>query len=141
MLENRGAIEDAATQVTRGLNGLIEYFGRHRRYVPENYPVKFIPAIFTTARVWSSDVDLTRTDAALGQVDLGDAQVKQVPWLWLQYHVSPGLQHSVDRNFSDDDRAGRPDLGRLLELEFARTIAVVGSGGIDAFLASQLWTF
>ena len=33
----RGAIEGAATQVTRGVNGPIECFSRNRRYVSENF--------------------------------------------------------------------------------------------------------
>lgn len=114
----RGAIEEAATQVIRGTNGLINCLSRNQRYVAENCPVSFIPAIFTTAGIWATDIK---------------------PWLWFQYHVSPGLQHGVERQAPKEEDFSRPTLGDLIELEYARTIAIVGSGGIDAFLASQHW--
>jgi hypothetical protein len=46
----RRTIEDAATQVMRGLNGLIECFSKNPRYLANDVPVEFIPAIFTTAK-------------------------------------------------------------------------------------------
>jgi hypothetical protein len=132
----RGAIEEAATQVIRGENGLIECFSKHRRFLSEDYPVRFIPVIFTTARLWATDVDIS-TDIVKGRVALNSADVTPKPWLWLQYNVSPGLKHSVDRGVSNDDSLFKTDLGHLLETEFARAIAVVGSDGINSFLASQ----
>jgi hypothetical protein len=84
---------------------------------------------------------LATTDVEKGRVDLDAAHVAEKPWLWLQYHVSPGLTHRVDRQVSEDDPMARTDLGHLLELEYARTISIVGAGGIDAFLTSQRWMF
>jgi len=136
----RGAIEEAATQVIRGVNGLIECFSKNQRYLPENCPINFIPVIFTTAKIWATDIDIA-SDVTTGQVALGSNDVVEKQWLWLQYHVSPGLQHRVDRQVPKDEPYTRATLGDLLELEYARTIAVVGSGGIDAFLASQRWTW
>lgn len=136
----RGGIEEAATQVTRGLNGLIECFSRNRRYVPENFPVIFIPVIFTTAKIWATEVDIA-ADVSTGEVRLDSSNVTAKPWLWLQYHVSPGLRHGVDRQVPNDGPFAWAGLGDLLELEYARTIAIVGSDGIDAFLASQRWSF
>jgi hypothetical protein len=135
----RGAIEGAATQVLRGLNGLIEFFSRKPRYAPDNSTVIFIPVIFTAAKIWATDVDISAADVAKGQVALDSADVSEKPWLWLQYHVSPGLKHTVDLQLPTDERV-KTDLGHLLEIEYARAIAVVGPNGIDGFLASQLWT-
>jgi hypothetical protein len=134
----RGAIEEAATQVIRDVHGLIECFSKNQRYVAENYPISFIPVIFTTAKIWATDIDIA-SDVITGHVALGSDDVVEKPWLWLQYHVSPGLQHTIDRQVPKDEPFSRATLGDLLELEYARTIAVVGSGGIDAFLASQRW--
>lgn len=138
----RGAIEEAATQVIRGVNGLIECFSKNRRYLPMDSPVTFIPVIFTTAKVWATDVDISAADVAKGELALGSADVSEKPWLWLQYHVSPGLKHTVDRYQvrEDDISFEKTDLGHLLEIEYARTIAVVGPNGIESFLASQRWT-
>jgi len=134
----RGAIEDAATQVIRGVNGLIECFSKKRPYVPENFPVSFIPVIFTTARIWATDVDIA-ADVATGQVELATGDVVEKPWLWLQYHISPGLQHTVDRQVPKKEPLLRSVIGDLLDLEYARAIAVVGASGIDEFLGSQRW--
>ncbi len=135
----RGAIEDAATQVTRGVNGLIDCLSKHRRHLCEDFPVAFVPAIFTTARLWATELDLANTDIVQGQVALGSVDVVHKSWLWLQYHVSPGLKHSVDRQVAKDEPFPRPNLGHLLEMEYARTIAIVASTGVDDFLASQRW--
>jgi hypothetical protein len=136
----RGAIEEAATQVIRGVNGLIECFSRNRRYLSENFPVSFIPAVFTTAKIWATDGDIA-ADIATGHMALNPSEVAEKPSLWLQYHVSPGLRHTVERQVPKDEPFARTDLGSLLELEYARAIAVVGSDGIDGFLASQRWSF
>jgi len=135
----RGAIEDAATQVIRGVNGLIDYFSKNRRYLPEHFPVSFIPLIFTTAKIWATEVDIA-ADLETGNVTLG-SDVLQKQWLWLQYHVSPGLQHSVERQVPKDEPFSRVVLGDLLDREYARAVAVVGAGGADAFLASQRWSY
>ena len=102
--------------------------------------MSFIPAIFTTARLWATDIDIA-SDPIKGEVDFDSSDVTPRPWLWFQYHVSPGLQHTVDRQVPKDSPFGRVGLGNLLELEYARTIAVVGADGIDAFLTSGLWTW
>jgi len=135
----RGAIEDAATQVIRGVNGLIECFSKNRWYVPEHFPVSFIPVIFTTAKIWVTDIDIA-ADLATGNVAL-NSDIIEKQWLWLQYHVSPGLQHTVERQVTEKEPFSRIVLGDLLDLEYARAVAVVGSGAIDAFLSSQRWTF
>ncbi|MFZ3115071.1 MAG: hypothetical protein WA121_05640 [Syntrophales bacterium] len=134
----RGAIEEAATQVIRGVNGLIECLSKNQRYLPENCPINFIPVIFTTAKIWATDIDIA-SDVTTGQVALGSNDVVDKPWLWLQYHVSPGLKHGIDRQVSKEEPYLRHTLGDLLELEYARTIAIVGSEGIDAFLSSHCW--
>lgn len=138
--KGRGAIEEAATQVIRGVNGLIECFSKNQRYLTENCPTNFIPVIFTTAKIWTTDIDIAK-DVTTGKVALGSKDVVEKPWLWFQYHVSPGLQHGIERQGPKDNPLSRANLSDLLELEYARTIAVVGSGGIDDFLASQRWTW
>jgi hypothetical protein len=136
----RGAIEEAATQVIRGVNGLIECFSKNQRYITEFLTTSFIPVIFTTARISATDADIA-SDITTGHVALGRDDVIEKPWLWLHYHVSPGLQHTVDREVPENETFTRATLGELLELEYARTIAVVGPDGLDDFLASSHWTW
>ncbi len=136
----RGAIEEAATQVMRGVNGLIECLSKHRRFAPINAAVTFVPVTFTTARIWVTEADLGNTDLVKGHLDLDQVDVLERPWLWLQYHVSPTLKHSVERELEKADEFSGENLGDLLNLEYARSIAVVSGTGIDAFLESSLWT-
>lgn len=133
----RGTIEDAAGQVVRGVNGLIECLAQNLRLLPTNANVTFVPVIFTTARIWATEVDLGSTDLASGRVALGAHGATEKPWLWLQYHVSPSLRHSVPRALEGELSIN--SLGHFLAFEYARSIAVVSPSGIDAFLTSMLW--
>jgi hypothetical protein len=133
--EGRGAIENAATQVIRGMNGLIQCISKRddiKRGLSN--AAFFIPVIFTTAQLWTTDVDIADADLASGNIDFANAKVERKPWLWLQYHMSPTLTHSVDRDESPEIEIGKGTLGHLLKQEYSRTIAIVGTDGIDSFL-------
>jgi hypothetical protein len=130
----RSAIEDAATQVLRGLNGMIGTL-----LIPNpdlfhpSHTVALLPVIFTTARLWVSEVDLSTAALETGTVDLGQAGVSQKDWLFYEYNMSPGLTYfrqayvetTADRNIS-----------QIMEREYVRTIAVVSASGIEDFLTS-----
>ncbi len=75
----RGAIEQAATQVMRGVSGLVECFSKNRTCLPMDISVIFVPVIFTTAKVWATNVDLSETDLTNGQVSLDSADVSEKP--------------------------------------------------------------
>jgi hypothetical protein len=127
-----GAIEDAATQVLRGLNGMIEHFMRNRPHksLPSD-SVMFLPVIFTTAQLWSSDVKLHEGNLQSGNIDLADASFKRVPWLLYQYHLSPGLKH--EREIYEQHNHP-PALEHILSSHFSRTIPIVSADGIEEFL-------
>jgi hypothetical protein len=129
----RGAIEEAVTQLCRGLSGWVEFLATHRRLIPPNGSVITIPVIFTTARIWASDVDLGAADLHSGKFDHGAVNAIQTPWIWYQYHFSPGIKHSIP--VANDPE----DIGELFDLLYARTIAVVSSSGIENFLAASQW--
>ena len=128
---NSDEIEEASGQVCKGLNGMIEYFQQYRSTFPNNSKVYFLPAIFTTARIWTTTVDLASANIENGELSPGSVSVIERPWVWYQYHVSPDLQHSAPR-----DRKERSpfDISEILNQEFARTIAIVGVKGIEDFL-------
>ena len=133
---SRGAIDVAATQVMRGLNGLIEFarsrlelcFGTNPPHGTQT--VVFLPVIFTTAAIFFCDVDLSTTELASGRVDLTGARFERCDWLALQYHQTPNLKHSAS---VIGPRPGRT-LGEVLETEFIRTIPIVSPDGIGSFL-------
>jgi len=124
----RGAIEDAATQVLRGVSGLIDFFKDNPRVLSEQALV--VPIVFTTARLFSSAVDLGTADLNTGKLPDG-VSTEEAPWLWFQYNLSSSLRHSAPKEVPS---GGLMSLGSVLEYQHARSIAVVSPSGIEAFL-------
>ena len=132
--KGRGLIEDAATQVCKCLNGLVEEFQRHGKGFQKKEPkasIHLLPVIFTTAQIWTSEVDMGGADLQTGEFTLKDIDAKKKGWIWLQYHLSPGIKHSLD---SYNVPKG---LGEVLGQEYIRTIAVVSVDGIEEFLGKD----
>lgn len=124
------AIEQAATQVCTGLNGFVEYF-RSNSHDPRQQELDFtiIPVIFTTARLFTTSDNIGKASLATGEIELND--VSETPWLLYQYHLSPDLKHGAQHILHPKE------LGKVLEGEFIRTIAVVSSAGIESFLGPR----
>jgi hypothetical protein len=101
--QGRGQIEDAATQVCRGLNGLIQacYTKGLPRLGVDTW--SFLPVIITTANLWATDTDLSLASIETGKLEEASVAVRSIPWLWYQYPQSPGLKHSVPNNFGSHD--------------------------------------
>ncbi len=131
----RSTIEEAATQVTRGLNGLIEFYLRDVELLKGIDEIWLLPVVFTTARLLVSNADLAQTDLASGELPVSEANLTETDWLLYQYHISPGVKHETRY------KPTSADLGEALDREFVRTIAVVSAGGVETFLqwASSLW--
>lgn len=124
----RGAIEDAATQICRGLNGFVSFLATHTRVLGDYKMADFLPVIFTTANIWASDGNLGKADLQSGNVDLSLAGFKRQDWIILQYHMSPGLRHSLGVSTQSHD------LGDILEQEYIRSIPIVTPNGLESFL-------
>ncbi|MEW4570096.1 hypothetical protein AB1L88_19700 [Tautonia sp. JC769] len=129
----RGAIEDAATQVCLGLNGLIEYhLAKSRRCEYTNFDATIMPVILTTAKLYEVEVDLHSASLETGQVDDGQvSKPQEVPWVLYQYPVSPGLRHPI---YVVGEEADPTNLGKVLEADYVRTIAVVQGEHFGEFL-------
>ena len=126
--KGRGAIEDATAQVLRGLNGMVDFVKSVPQILGENGPVYFLPVIFTTANIWTSDVVLSSADLEKGEVDLSTTPFVKQPWIFYQYHLSPRLKHS-------SSPPGKPDsLPDIMESEYIRTVPIVSPQGIETFL-------
>lgn len=124
----RGTIEAAATQVCRGLNGMVQAVAGNPELLEGANVVYFLPVIFTTADVWSSDVNLAAANHLDGTVDLRGTRFSREEWVHYQYHLSPGIKHSV--------RTGRvsTSVEELLDWGYVRTIPIVSASGIEQFL-------
>ena len=131
--KGRGAIEEASTQVGRGLNGFLSFLAAHPQPLQIDVPATFLPVIFTTARLFVSEVDLSAAELDTGKLPAAAVQLEEKDWIWLQYHLSPGLKHRLFTGPATDQ------LAALLTQEYVRTIAVVSSQGIASFLTRDWW--
>lgn len=122
-------IEYAATQVIAGVNGYIDHLHRHAHRARGKWLQTLIPVVFTTAKLFASDVELDRANLETGKVS--HAKLRSVPWLVWQYNLSPHLKHSRDPAFLD-----ALNLEQVLELEFMRSVCVVTASGIEPFLTN-----
>jgi len=130
--KNTDAIEDAAGQVCKGLNGLIEFFKSQRERLPQGEKLYFLPVIFTTAKLWTTDVDLALAGIDKGEFESGAVTLKESSWIWYQYNLSPALKHTLP---TDGENSRDPfDLSSTLEQEFSRSIAIVSVKGVKDFL-------
>jgi hypothetical protein len=129
--KGRGAIEEAAGQVMRGVNGLIHFFRHSPRAEQERHSIQILPVIFTTARLWVTQANLAGSDLLTGKLDLSSFPVEEKPWVFLHYSQSPGLKHTlpIAGGESYDDI-----LTASLYTEYVRTIGVVTAKGIEDFL-------
>src|SRR5205823_5646874 len=64
----RNAIEEAAAQVCRGMNGLVGFFASNAHLLPAGDKAILLPVVFTTAEVWTTDVDLGAADTITGKL-------------------------------------------------------------------------
>ncbi len=133
--DDRGAIEKATKQVLLGLNGFIRFFTEplNRSMLVGLSGVRLFPAIFTTARLWTSDVDLAQTNLVDGHPVFGGSSLAPAKWLWFQYHQSPSLTHNLQ------DQKPPENVGEALTQYYSRTIAVVSAAGVEEFLTGSHW--
>jgi hypothetical protein len=142
-------LEKAVAQVCRGVNGLMELLSRRLSALqpfqraawggaPSPAPVEFVPVIFTTATLAATECRLDDADVGTGRLPADGFEAQELPWLFLQYNVSPALRHALPMA----TRAGRDARSRLkdiLELDYGRMIAIVGAQGIEEFLTAEHW--
>jgi hypothetical protein len=125
----RDAIEDAATQSMRGLNGFVNFIKRAPGVIGPDNSFVLLPVIFTTAKLWTSDDDLSKADIESGNLDIlkhGSLQSRE--WLFFEYNQSPTLKHSVE--YTEHPA----DLSEWLQQDFIRTIVIVSVKGIEGFM-------
>jgi hypothetical protein len=131
------AIKEATAQVLRAANGLIDHlFPGPATAVQREGIAIFVPVIFTTARLWVARGDLSTADLPTGLLPEEWGTLSGVPWLWYTHNQSPALRHRLPSSVPDGAA-----LSVALHAEYARTIAVVGPDGVDAFLRFDLVTW
>ena len=94
----------------------------------------FLPVIFTTAKLWVCDYDISEADIESGKVNLGEAKLEERKWLFYQYAQSPDLKHPYSFTGLESD------MSHILYADYTRTIPIVNSEGIKDFLSYSFWT-
>lgn len=130
---SRGEIERACGQVCRGLNGLIEFMREHPELADGRGKLSFLPVVFTTAALWSSQEDLANANLSDGLIEVKNL-LERADYLYLHYPQSPGLKHSLVTEKSKPN-----DLRYVAYDEFVRSITFVNPSGIQEFLSSHMW--
>lgn len=128
---NVQTVEDAVGQVVKGINGLTERLAVSEEGLPQSRSRVLIPVIFTTAKLWVDDADLTHADVVRGRVDASSLSPREVPYVYYQYPQSPGLKHSQPRQAEGLADSG---LSPMLARDSLRTVAIVNSASITQFL-------
>jgi hypothetical protein len=131
----RRAIDQAVTQVMTGVGGLAEHMRSRSLEQNRSLIARFIPAVFTTAEIWSTAQDISMAELASGHFKEPIQPAVREDWLWLNYNVSPTLHHSIALG------SRNPDLAKALQIEFTRTVAVVSPSGIHSFLSKDFSTW
>ena len=128
----RDAIGEAVSQVCRGVYGLVETIAQKLRPElkgNESYAqYVLIPVIFTTARLWVIDDDLSLADIETGKLSSDSSILTEKDWIYYQYNTSPGLKHTIPSGTKSDVFAD------LLYQEYLRTIPIVTTKGIGSFM-------
>jgi hypothetical protein len=122
------AIEDAATQVCRGTNGMVTYLSENQSALGPSKAKSLLPVIFTTAKLYVSDIDLAETDLETGEIDADKLDVRAVDYLYYQYNLSPGIKHGIPTGVTNQD------LSSILAADVIRTIPIVTAAGVENFL-------
>jgi hypothetical protein len=129
----REAIEDAASQASLALNGLVDLFATKAQATGRNAVFKFVPLIVTTAQLFTADVDFAEASLESGKITAADVQNwTEREWLFYQYPVSPGIQHSAVKPLYN---AHEMDLAKVLTADYLRTIVVVQGKHFAEFLS------
>jgi hypothetical protein len=129
-----GAIEDAATQVTLCLNGLVEFFREIPPPTQTQAIMTFIPVVVTTAQLFSTTASIAESDLESGELSQDSVPMSEQEWLFYQHPTSPGLRHTIPLAKPESDIQMMPDLGKALEANYLRTVAIVQAKHIAKFL-------
>jgi hypothetical protein len=120
------AIEEAATQVCRGMNGMVDFLKSRPATLRDGRCL--LPVIFTTAELYVTEADLSDADMNTGKIDSSRMNFVKKSVVYYQYHLSPGVKHG------HPPLQSQIQLSSILSAQFIRTIPIVSACGIEQFL-------
>jgi hypothetical protein len=141
--EGRTELDKAMDQVWRGLSGFVHFLRDNApsRMIPHGdvSTAIIVPVLFTTAKLWGSDVDISESDLRTGKLPPTD--LKPLPWLWLKQAISPGVRHTFHLDMTrPKDPPSQVSIADILRDRYLRCTAVVTADGIGDFLGQTLWS-
>jgi hypothetical protein len=123
--QSDGAIDKAVAQVLRSTSGLLNHLAKNTKSLEVSTGlVTVIPTVFTTAELWTTNVDLANADLRSGNLLADSLDVVRTNWLWYSHNRSPALEADPEINKLDKNQSllgisrFSDDLRRL----FARTV-------------------
>jgi hypothetical protein len=122
------ALSGAVDQVLRGAAGFSEFLSKEPHLMArerDSAAGAVLPVVFTTARLFVSDVELTTSELVSGKVAAG--ALRPMDWLWLKQNVSSELRHASSAR-------PWPKLRDYVARDYARCVGIVSVAGIVAFL-------
>lgn len=137
---SKGFLDESVTQVLRGMNGFINYLKINPSVLKENAINAIVPVIFTTANLWVSGVNLSSANLEDGNIDLAESEFKSINWLLYQHNQSPNIKYECDsmekiwRRTISRELPLATELSDVLLTDYARTVAIVNSAGVESFL-------
>ena len=112
----------------KGAAGLSNVLRQNPRFV--NRCATIVPAIFTTAQLFTTNVLLETATLATGNLpELGE--LTSHPWLWYQQNLSYSLLSDVRGRFIAEKQ---PDLTAFTRSGHTRSTAIIAVDGIVPFL-------
>lgn len=132
--EGKSPINTSIGQVLKGQSGFINYLSNEGRdstdlILEVDVNNVFIPVIFTTAKIFVTQADLSNADLEKGFLPKDSVKAEEKDWVWLNHNRSEHLSHKVRFNYKENNYKS------MFFREFTRSIAIVGPKGIDNFLS------
>lgn len=130
------AINEAVTQVLRGTSGLINHLQETVSSRPEkDQLIRFVPVIITTARTCVTDLDLGNADLGTGNLSPQTVKIDNPNAIWFMHNRSPALKPNAP---STTARSDFNNFSAALRNEFARSVAIISTDGIEEFMSWDL---
>ena len=130
--DGRKLINDTIAQVCRGASGLLDYW-QGNRFIHENKrQLVLIPAVFTTASLWTCTRDLAEASLETGVVSLKQEDVTEVGYAFHRCRVGPMLRSKLAARTGPSHYPS--SFGTALTAEFLRTVVFVNIRSLKGFL-------
>ena len=130
------ASNEAIAQVLRGTSGLINHLQDTAPLQPKTtQSIRFIPVVITTAQIYVTNADLSEADLQTGNLSSEAVKIEKSDGIWFTHNRSPSLKPNAPSTtaFSDFN-----EFSAALKNEFARSVAIISTDGIDNFLSRDL---